>query len=400
MRDHLIFEQLHKIFSNDFKLVNEELEAISGLFKNIPLSEPTKKSFLEKSFKRKSAYYACLVNSNIDTLLIPEYLETKLSRNILIKKETEQFFKSIDNFRLHTIQNTASIYECILFSEEAEQNNSFDLFSNQAPESASCPEDLKLIFEQWTEDFKAYSPLETIFYSILDWHAFNNYSFSNKRQILLYLNYQLWKQYGNIFQKLDLESSLFHSWSLDTLNPINAIKSLITSIQENIVAMKLELRELYNDQISFRRLNSKQKIVSNFIFNKNFKLNLNIDGGSIANNSIIKQIQKKGFVDFFELSQHTDLQQQKKNLSVLIESEILELSQIEGVTGLYLNTSFNNKNNNLYKFQNIRMNKNSGKMDDFFNQSISNPIVPIEKLIVTAEPELEVTAMRHKAFFG
>jgi hypothetical protein len=169
-------------------LVNEELEAISGLFKNIPLSETTKRSFLERSFKRKSAYYACLVNSNIDTLLIPEYLETKLSRNILIKKETEQYFRSIDNFKLHTIQNTSAVYECILFNEESEQSNSFDLFSNQAPESASCPEDLKLIFEQWTEDFKAYSPLETIFYSILDWHAFNNYSFSNKRQILLSSN--------------------------------------------------------------------------------------------------------------------------------------------------------------------------------------------------------------------
>jgi hypothetical protein len=235
MRDHLIFEQLHKIFSNDFKLVNEELESISGLFKNIPLSETTKKSFLEKSFKNKSAYYACLVNSNIDTLLIPEYLETKLSRNILIKKETEQFFKSIDNFRLHTIQNTASVYECILFSEEAEQNNSFDLFSNQAPESASCPEGLKLIFEQWTEDFKAYSPLETIFYSILDWHAYNQFSFSNRRQILLYLNYQLWKQYGNIFQKLDLEASLFNHWSLEALDSIKAIKIILKRSQAHLL---------------------------------------------------------------------------------------------------------------------------------------------------------------------
>jgi hypothetical protein len=400
MRDHLIFEQLHKIFSSDFKLVNEELEAISGLFKNIPLNETSKRNFLEKSFKRKSAYYACLVNPNIDTLLIPEYLETKLSRNILIKKETEQYFKSIDNFRLHTIQNSASIYECILFNEDAEQNNSFDLFSNQAPESASCPEDLKLVFEQWAEDFKAYSPLETILYSILDWHAFNKYSFSNKRQMLLYLNFQLWKQFGNIFQKLDLESSLFHNWSIETLDPIKAIKSIIFAIQEDIVAMKLELRELYNEQINFKRLNSKQKIVSNFVFNKNFKLNLNIDGGSIANNSIIKQIQKKGFVDFFELSQHTDLQQQKKALSVLIESDILELCQLEGVVGLYLNTSFNNKNNYLYKFQNIRLNENVSRIDDFFNQSISNPIVPIEKLIVTPEPVLEVTAKRQKAFFG
>ena len=400
MRDHLIFEQLHKIFSNDFKLVNEELESISSLFKNIPLNETFKRNFLEKTYKKKSAYYACLVNTNIDTLLIPEYLETKLSRNILIKKETEQYFRSIDNFRLHTIQNTSSIYECILFSEEAEQNNSFDLFSNQAPESASCPEDLKLVFEQWAEDFKGYSPLETTLYSVLDWHAFNKFSFSNKRQILLYLNYQLWKQYGNIFQKLDLESSLYQNWTLETLDPVKAIKSILTSIQEDVVAMKVELRELYNEQINFKRLNSKQKIVSNFIFSKNFKLNLNIDSGSIANNSIIKQIQNKGFVDFFELTHHADILQQKKSISVLIESEVLELSKIEGIVGLYLNTSFNNKKNNLYKFQNVRSNENNIKIDEFFNQSISNPIVPIEKLIVTPEPVLEVKAKRQKAFFG
>ena len=135
-------------------------------------------------------------------------------------------------------------------------------------------------------------------------------------------------------------------------------------------------------------------------FDKSFKLHFNLDSGSIANNSIIKQIQKKGFVDFFELSQHADLLQQKKTLSALIESDILELSQIDGVVGLYLNTSFNNKKGHLYKFQNIRSNENSTIIDEFFNQSISNPIVPIEKLIVTAEPVLEVMAKRQKAFFG
>jgi hypothetical protein len=400
VRDPLIFEQLHKIFSNELKLVNEELESISGLFKNIPLNDATKRTFLEKSYKKKSAYYACLVNTNIDTLLFPEYLESKLSRNILIKKETEQYFKSIDNFQLHNIQSTASIYECILFSEDAEVNNSFDLFSNQAPESASSPDDLKLIFEQWAEDFKAYSPLETILYSVLDWHAYNKNSFSNKRQILLYLNYQFWKQYGTIFQKLEVESRLFHNWSLESLDPIKAAKSFITAIQEDIVSMKFELRELYNEQINFKRLNPKQKIVSNFIFSKFFKLNLEMDGGNTANNSIVKQIQKKGFVDFFELSQHVDFLQQKKVLSVLIDSNVLELSKIEGVVGLYLNTSFNNKKNYLYKFQNIKLNENYAKIDEFFNQSISNPIVAIEKLILTPEPILEVSAKSQKAFFG
>jgi len=94
------------------------------------------------------------------------------------------------------------------------------------------------------------------------------------------------------------------------------------------------------------------------------------------------------------------LLQQKKVLSVLIDSNVLELSKIEGVVGLYLNTSFNNKKNYLYKFQNIKLNENYAKIDEFFNQSISNPIVPIEKLIVTSEPILEVSAKGQKAFFG
>ena len=47
-----------------------------------------------------------------------------------------------------------------------------------------------------------------------------------------------------------------------------------------------------------------------------------------------------------------------------------------------------------------KLKENNLKLDDFFNQSISNPIVPIEKLIVTTEPLTEVKAKRQKAFFG
>ena len=400
MRDHLIFEQLNKMFTNEIHLVNEELEAISSLYKNIPLNETRKKTFLEKSFKSKSAYYACLVNTNIDALLIPEYLETKLSRNILIKKETEQYFRSIENFHLHTIQTPSSIYECILFNEELELSNSFDLFTNQAPESASCPDELKVIFDQWLEDFKGYNSLEVLFYSILDWHAFNQFSFSNKRQIILFLNYQLWKQYGNIFQHLNIEAYFFKNWTSESLDPIKALKGLISCVKKDIEIMNVEFKGYYTEQINFKRLNSKQKIVSNFLFSKNFNFNLNIDSGSLANNSIISQIQKQGFIDFAELGEHADLVQQKSNISILLDSGVLELSKIEGVIGLYLNTSFNNKNKYLYQFQNIQLKENNLKLDDFFNQSISNPIVPIEKLIVTTEPLIEVKTKRQKAFFG
>jgi hypothetical protein len=162
----------------------------------------------------------------------------------------------------------------------------------------------------------------------------------------------------------------------------------------------VEFKGYYTEQINFKRLNSKQKIVSNFLFSKNFNFNLNIDSGSLANNSIISQIQKQGFIDFAELGQHADLVQQKSNISILLDSGVLELSKIEGVIGLYLNTSFNNKKQYLYQFQNIQLKENNLKLDDFFNQSISNPIVPIEKLIVTTEPLTEVKAKRQKAFFG
>ena len=53
---------------------------------------------------------------------------------------------------------------------------------------------------------------------------------------------------------------MYQNWTLETLDPIKAIKSLLTSIQEDVVAMKVELRELFNEQINFKRLNSKQKI--------------------------------------------------------------------------------------------------------------------------------------------
>ena len=401
MRDHLFFEQLHKLYSEEFNSVHEEFESVSSLYKNIPLSEASKREFLEKSYKSKSAFYACLVNSNIDVLLVPEYLESKLSRNILIKKETDQYFKSIENFKLHTIQIPSAIYDCILYSDEVEQANSFDLFSNQVPESASCPEELRSIFDQWSNDFKDYSNLETLLFSILDWHAYNQFSFSNKRQIILYLNFQLWKQYGHVFQKLNIESYLFENWNTVSLDPAAAVKGLMHFIKNELAAIKLELKEAYRLDINFKRLNPKQRIVSNFIFDKSFKLNLRMDNGSVANNSLIKQIQKKGFVDFNELSQHSELLQQKKDISMLIDSAVLDLYKVDGEIGLYLNTSFNNKKKYLYQYQNIRLEENGLSIDDFLNQSISNPIVPIEKLIMEIpEPVMEVKTRRQKAFFG
>lgn len=401
MRDHLFFEQLHRQFAGEINLVHNELESISTLFKNMPLSESHKKQFLESSFKSKAAYYACLVNSNIDVLLIPEYLESKLSRNILIKKETDQYFQSVENFRLHTIQTQASIYDCILYNESAVQQNSFDLFSNQAPESANCPEDLKLIFDQWQNDFEGYSALETLLYGLLDWHAYNQFSFSNKRQTVLFINYQLWKLYGNVFQKINVEAYLFENWKSEKFEPINAIKGLIQFIQSEILNFQIELKASYRNQINFKRLNPKQKIVSNFVFEKGFKLNFRLDNGSFISNSVIKQIQKKGFVTYSELNQLEDIQQQKKSITVLLESGILELCKVENEVGLYLNTSFINRKQHLYQFQNVAKLESKLKMDEFFNQSIFNPIVPIEKLMEEVPaPKVEVAAKRQKAFFG
>ncbi|MBL7836123.1 MAG: hypothetical protein JNM67_01280, partial [Bacteroidetes bacterium] len=95
MLNQLPYDILYKELREEIRSVEKSFQSIQRLYKNLPLSESIKRNFSESKLKQKSAWYACLVNPNIDILLLPEYLESKQSRNILLKKETDQYFKSL-----------------------------------------------------------------------------------------------------------------------------------------------------------------------------------------------------------------------------------------------------------------------------------------------------------------
>lgn len=401
MSDRLFFEQLQSRFSAEFATLNSSFEAISVLFRNLPVNEQIKKQYLEGALKVKSAWYACLVNSNIDVLLLPEYLESKLSRNILIKKETEQYFKSFDNFNLHTVQNTAAVYDCILFNEDAEPKSSFDLFSSQAPESASCPKALKALFDSWPQKFASFSPLETLVFECMDWHRFNGFSFSGQRQFVLWLNYRLWKLFGPVVQKAGIEHYFFQNWNQTLSNPAEALKLMLHHLIHEISVSALELKEIYREQIRFETLKSRQKVVSGYLFEAGFRSETSQQILSSTAQSVLKMVLKKGFVSMGDFDDRTELEKHRNALNELCGNGVLELDEEDGEVCFYLNTTLKNKAGYLYKFQNIKRAENKLSVDDFMQQSPVKPIVPVEKISIP-EPAVAnaVKSRRQKAFFG
>jgi hypothetical protein len=96
MLNQIPFETLYKELEEEFSGLEKSLEKLSELYRTIPVGEPQKRNFTEQNLKQKSAWYACLVNHNIDILLLPEYLESKQSRNILLKKMN--LISELENF--------------------------------------------------------------------------------------------------------------------------------------------------------------------------------------------------------------------------------------------------------------------------------------------------------------
>jgi|GEM_PF-1471786 len=401
MSDRLFFEQLQSRFSAEFATLNSSFEAISVLYRNLPVNEQAKKQYLDGALKVKSAWYACLVNSNIDVLLLPEYLESKLSRNILIKKETEQYFRSFDNFNLHTVQNTAAIYDCILYNEDAEPKSSFDLFSSQAPESASCPKALKALYDSWSQKFHSFSPLETLVFECMDWHRFNGFSFSGQRQFVLWLNYRLWKLYGPIVQKTGIEYYLYQNWNQTLSNPAEALKQMLHHLIQEISVYTLELKEMYREQIRFDALKSRQKIVAGYLFENGFRSETSQQLLSAQAQSVLKLVLKKGFVSMNDFDDRAELDKHRNALTELTGIGILEADNEDGEICLYLNTTLKNKSGYLFKFQNLKSAENKLSVDDFMQQSPVKSIVPAEKISIP-EPAVAsaVKSRRQKAFFG
>lgn len=403
MLNQLPFEKLHKELEEEFSGLEKSLVKLSELYKSLPIGESQKRQFTEQALKQKSAWYSCLVNHNIDILLLPEYLESKQSRNILLKKETDQYYKSIENFDLLNGKTSTDLFACLLYSEATQAVSSFDLFSSQVVETAVCPPALEKMMEQWPGKFDQYGKLASTVFEFIEWHAVNRFSFNAQRQIILWLNYQLRKQYGNISFMLNHEHYFFHHWNKESRDMKGSVKELLQFWKKSADQVAEELNTLYKEQINFERLNSSQKIIANHLFSTGFKAQYPMPV-QMSQYPALKPLLKMGFVKLSDFVGKEDFEKYQEILDQLLAQKFI-LPVNEDEIFIYLNPGYETKNSRFSAYQNTNVSGEVINWERFKNQNIVKPIAPIEvKIEIPSTQESyvipELKPVKKKAFFG
>ncbi|MEN9738564.1 MAG: hypothetical protein RLZZ318_598 [Bacteroidota bacterium] len=401
MRDRLFYEQLKGQLHGSLQAFEIALEQTISLLKHCPISDEFKQDLLSNRLKIKSAWYACMVNSNIDELLIPEYLESKQSRNILFKKETDQFYKSIVDFEALKPKSMADLYNRILYSEEAKAKTfGMDLFSSQVVNSADCPDEFKQLFDTWQSRFEGFTWLECLLFEMAEWHQAADNGFSNQRQCLLFLNYQLWQRFGSGFQLINLEQSLHQNMADWSSKPQGCLKHILESVAQDLKALQDLIIDQYCQQVQFDRLRHREQTLVNFLIEQRFDLSAIPKVKFAEAGYLIKCLNHKGFIELKDVE--ADWNNQEAALKLLLNEGIVEMSsEWDGKVNLYLNTSLCNVSKRLYKYQNVQIKlQQQGHLDQFKSQTVSTPIVPIDTPTVVLKPTAEQGPSRPKAFFG
>jgi hypothetical protein len=397
MQDTLPFENFHQLFAAEFTTLGKSLERLSTIYNKLPVSEPVKKKLLETSLKNKSAWYACLVNSNIDVLLLPEYIESRQSRNILIKKETDQYFKSLENFEMLGGKSNTSLYECLLVTGDGAQNTGIDLFSSHVVETEKCPQRLHQLFENWNVTLSSFTKPEALLYGFYEWHETNQLNFSGNRQAVLWLNYQLWKQYGQCALNINMEHYLFNHWHRNEQNAEEAIRNLVGFILEETERSITMLHGVFREYIDFANLKPGQKLISGYLFSTAFTTILPLPMQLLA---FMKPLLKKGYVELNDLAQKTDLEKAKTVFEDLFQKGMVMMVKEDGESYISLNPSFRAQESRLTKYINILPVHRSFNWEEFAAQSITKPIVPKAAKISPESEKEPVVRKRQKAFFG
>ncbi len=376
--------------------LNSALSALSVIFKNLPVSELVKNKRLHKSMKEKAAWYACIVNSNIDVLLLQEYFDSKQSRNILLKKETEQYLETVNHFEeLRTLSTNVSVYENLL-SEKVEEVNAFDLFSTPVVNKQKCPTHLTQLFSQWQlTPSKASNDLETALVRFCEWHTLNNFSFNGQRQLILWFNYQLWKIYGDASALINVEYYFFHHWNKESRQVDASIKSIVTFMHEACKALEIELKLLYRAEIKFDTLEPLQKIANNYLYCSGFVcegITVNTEDYSLQLNKVLL---RKGFISSEDINYKLSVEKVNLTVQNWYKTELVDVVIKEDGWYAYIKANAA-RTNRLQSFSNVSFNT---QIPDW-NRMVTKPTIQLEVPEKRLELAVNATATRQKAFFG
>lgn len=406
MLNQLPYETLYKELREEIRSVEKSIQSLQRLYKNLPLSESVKRQFAESALKQKSAWYACLVNPNIDILLLPEYLESKQCRNILLKKETDQYFKSLDNFDLLGSKNPIELYECILYSDQPNQGASgLDLFSAQVIESVKCPETLKKALLGWSGKFDTFGVLSSTVFEFMEWHKYNQYSFATNRQLLLWLNLRFKNSFGAISHLFNHEHYFFHHWNKESRDMKTSVKELLQNWKKEAENIKKGISDLYRLNISYQNLKPAQKLIANHLFENEFEIHYP-SPIQMSQYPALKPLLKRGFVEHSDFGAKDNFEKYEQILNDLLAQNFI-LPVKEDEIFISLNPSYQANKSRLSAYVNIDLNQNTIELTEFINQTITvtKPIQieePIQEASVSESvfTEPETKPIRKKAFFG
>lgn len=383
-------------FTSDVLKLEKSFLELSKILNKLPIGDSFKKPYLDKHLKEKSAWYACLVNTNIDILLLPEFFESKQTRNILLKKETEQYLKSFELFSSLSSKNYQEVYESILFAEDAQTQVSFDLFSSQVVKTESCPKNLIDLFSEWQINSVS-SELENLIYQFVEWHETYQYSFSNHRQLILWFNFKLWRIFGSVVFKINFEKYFYHHWNRESRDTKQSIKDFIAFLYQAIEDSKIELRDLYRQHIQFEKLKPSQKLASNYLFDRAFET-------GIANSytqqvTLNKTLLKKGFIAHDDLKNSADSEKLIPLIEKLWELNCVYLYQEVNEITLCL-LPVKNIQGKLNQYTNIELPKSDLKISDFVHQVIRIEEPKEVKLMPIQAIQINESTEKRKVFFG
>ncbi len=391
------FIELNKHCSTAIKELNAAMSNFSGTFKNLPLSETVKNKRVNATVKEKAAWFACIVNPNIDILLLPDYLESKQSRNILLKKETDQFQAAVQNFpELSSLNSNAALYENLLTQKEEEQS-SYDLFSRHVKVKAKCPEALTNRFNHWMIVSTGESEFENFIHQFCDWHAANNYSFTGQRNFILWMNYQLWKLFGDAALLFNIEQHFYHHWNRESRSNVQSVKELVHFLLEACIHLQSELKTIYREEIGYESFEPLQRLANNFIYHSGFNVPLMQKAQADDYSSQLNKVMlKKGFVRSADINFKVQLEKVKLTLQNWYQTGLIQVVFTENNWLAYLLPS-EGKTKRLQSYCNLQYQSVEPDWEMVFIKPTIQ-IQSVKEAVVEEAPRKVV--VRQKAFFG
>ncbi len=370
-----------------------KLKKLNNLFSNIPFEDKIKRKLIQDKLKFKSAWYATLVNPLIEINLIPEYLQSENCTNLLLKKETETYYKSVAGFSWLKDNNDVELFENILIDDNKKVKT--DLFNVTSSTTYNCHKELSDFFIEFNTNHQHLDDISKILFLFFNWHKNNNFNFENQHQIILWLNYKLFEAIGQATYLLPIEDFLYHQCQKSGREIPLLISDFFKFLALETEKLLSELKNEFQKNINFEILNTKQRIVSMHLFNSSFETNFE---SQITKNRNLKMLFQKGFLCFdnkfeYEIIDSKTLSQ----LKYLFENKAINIEIDRNKLYFYIKTDLNIDQKWLY-YKNINIIENKEGYDEIIQNYLSSNIktTPINSL-ETIEKEFEI---KKKAFFG